>query len=82
VLVPSTDLRLFRREDGIGQGYLYGLGLGIELPLVRAADGTPAATLIPSVKGRLGNLMMAEDASTRVTGAELGIPIRFGGAAL
>lgn len=81
VLVPSTDLRLFRREDGIGQGYLYGLGLGIELPLVRAADGTPAATLIPSVKGRLGNLMMAEDASTRVTGAELGLTLRFGGAA-
>jgi hypothetical protein len=81
VLVPSTDLRLFRREDGIGQGYLFGLGLGLELPLARAADGTPAVTLIPSLKGRLGNLMMAEDASTGVTGAELGLTLRFGGEA-
>jgi hypothetical protein len=81
VLVPTADLRLFRREDGIGQGYLYGLGLGIEFPLARAADGTPAATLIPSVKGRLGNLKMAEDASTGVTGAEVGLTLRFGGAA-
>jgi hypothetical protein len=81
VLVPTTDLRLFRREDGIGQGYLYGLGLGVEFPLARAADGTPAATLIPSVKGRLGNLKMAEDASSGVTGAEIGLTLRFGGAA-
>jgi hypothetical protein len=79
VLVPSTDLRLFRREDGIGQGYLFGLGLGVELPLAHSASGAPVATLIPSLKGRLGNLMMADDASTGVTGAELGLTLRFGG---
>lgn len=68
---PSADLRLYRRSDGIGQGYLAGVGASLEWP----AGG---ATLIPSARIRLGSIDAREGSSSGVTGFEGALTVRFG----
>ncbi len=68
---PSADLRLYRRSDGIGQGYLAGVGASLEWP----AGG---ATLIPSARVRLGSIDAREGSSSGVTGFEGALTVRFG----
>lgn len=71
VFTPSVDLRIFRRSDGVGQGYVAGVGGAFEL-----AAGT--ATLIPSARVRLGSVELNAQESSRVTGMEAGLMVRFG----
>lgn len=71
VLTPSADLRVYRRSDGIGQGYIGGAGMAMEWP----AGG---ATLIPSARVRFGSIDVREGSSSGVTGFEGGMTIRFG----
>jgi hypothetical protein len=70
-LVPSVDGRLFRRQDGVGQGYLGGLGASLELPL-------GAALLVPSIRGHLGSVVVREGRESRLTGVDLGLALRLG----
>jgi hypothetical protein len=70
VLVPNADMRLFRSADGIGQGYITGLGLGTEL---RAAG----LLVTPSVRGRIGNVLVREGSESGVTGFEVGVTARM-----
>jgi hypothetical protein len=67
--MPSVDARIFRSDDGVGQGYLSGLGASAEIPLA-------AAVLIPSVRARFGTLVMLEDEESGISGFELGLTIR------
>ena len=72
VLTPSVDLRLLRRTDGVGQGYVGGIGAGYELPM---QGGT---TLIPSARIRRGSVEVREGLESAVTGYEAGLTVRFG----
>jgi hypothetical protein len=66
-LLPSTDLRVFRRADGEGQGYLFGLGTSIEM-----------GPFIPTVRGRFGNLVVNDQLRTNLYGGEVGLALRVG----
>lgn len=70
-LVPRLDVRMFRSEDGFGQGYVGGLGLGLELE-----SGT--TTFIPTLTGRYGSIEVVEGAESTFTGFEAGVTLRFG----
>jgi hypothetical protein len=67
--VPGVDVRLFRREDGIGQGHLTSVGAAFEIP----AGGV---VVIPTLRGRFGQALLWEGAETSVRGAELGLGLR------
>lgn len=69
---PRTDLRLFRSEDGVGQGIQVGAGGSAEIPV-----GT-TVTLVPVLMGRFGNVEVAEGIESGFVGAEVGLSIRFG----
>lgn len=68
---PSGDLRVLRRDDAVDQGYTADLGGSLEFP----AGGV---TLIPSLRGRFGNVVLLEDVESSFTGFELGFALRFG----
>lgn len=72
VLTPSVDLRLLRRTDGVGQGYVGGIGAGYEFPL---QGGT---TLIPTARIRRGTVEIRDGLESAVTGYEAGLTVRFG----
>lgn len=74
LLLPGADLRIFRSADGVGQGYVIGLGGSVELPL-----GTGGLLLVPNVRGRLGKLLVREGSESGFTGFEIGAGLRWGG---
>lgn len=71
VLTPTAELRLVRRSDGLGQGYIGGIGTGLEFT-------TGVATLIPSFKVRVGNTQLLEGSDSGISGFEGGLTVRFG----
>lgn len=71
-LVPDLDVRLFRREDGVGQGVYAGAGAALEWPV-------GSAVLVPALKARLGSLDVSGSDSTLFYGAEARLAIRWGG---
>lgn len=73
VLQPSVDVRIVRRENGRDQGY--GIGFGTTLELGRSGG----VTVIPLVRGRVGNVLVREDVETSFTGLDAGLILRFGG---
>ncbi len=75
VLVPGLDFRLLRRGDGTGQGYIGAVGVAAELP---AGEG--GTRIVPSARLRLGKLLVAEGLDSGVTGFEVGLAVRLGGA--
>lgn len=75
VLAPAVDLRLLRQRDGVGQGFVTGVGASAELPL-----GQGGATLLPTARVRFGNLTVQSGVESTITGFELGAALRFGGA--
>jgi hypothetical protein len=74
VLQPRLEARLFRREDGVEQGYDVGAGIDAEIPV----GGT---LWVPSVRAHLGNLEVVEGIETGFSGLEFGLALRFGGGA-
>ena len=70
-LTPRVDVRVFRSEDGVGQGYVAGVGAAYE---VRAGS----VTLAPSVTGRIGQVTVREGQESGITGFEAGLTLRFG----
>jgi hypothetical protein len=75
VLTPGVDLRVFRSEDGLGQGYAAGLGSSAEFRI--GSD----ATLAPSVRARIGNLVLSDGVESGLLGIDVGLGVRFGRAA-
>lgn len=71
VIAPSVDLRLHRSEDGLGQGYLVGLGASLDSAMI----GT---VFTQTLRVRAGNLVMREGLETRLLGVELGLSARLG----
>lgn len=72
ILQPRLEGRLFRREDGIEQGYDVGVGIDAEIPVGRT-------TWVPSVRAHLGNMEVRDGVETGFSGLELGLALRFGG---
>jgi hypothetical protein len=70
--LPSTDLRVFRSGDGLGQGYALGLGAALEI-------GAGNSIVLPSVRARLGKVVVNDRTSSAFVGAEIGLTMRFGG---
>lgn len=67
---PRVDGRLFRTEDGRGQGYVAGVGVSMDVPRDRI-------TWMPSVTARFGNLEAVEGRESSFTGFEIGVRARF-----
>lgn len=74
VAVPRVEGRLFRRDDGIDQGWDLGLGADLEI------DGG-GALWVPTLRGHIGNLEVREGVTTGFFGVEVGLSLRFGGGA-
>jgi hypothetical protein len=72
VLMPSVDMRLFRSDDGLGQGSLLGLGAVLEWPMGEL-------TLVPTLRGRLGEAVVRADRESFLTGLDVGLGIRYAG---
>jgi hypothetical protein len=70
-LVPSADGRVFRRRDGVGQGWLGGIGASLEWPV-------GGALLVPSARAHFGSVVVREDERSGVTGVDLGLSLRLG----
>ncbi|MGH7468250.1 MAG: hypothetical protein ACRENP_09715 [Longimicrobiales bacterium] len=70
-LRPRVDLRVLRREDGVGQGYTASLGADFEWPI-----GT--LVVIPTARARVGNVLLREAAESAFTGFDIGLGLRFG----
>jgi len=70
VFTPSTEGRVFRSEDGTGQGWYAGAGAGFEFPVGRLV-------VAPTLRGRFGNVVAAEDAETSLTGGEVSLMLRM-----
>lgn len=68
---PRIDVRLFRSEDGVGQGYVAGLGAAYE---VRSGS----VTFAPSLTARMGQVTVREGLESGITGFEAGLTLRFG----
>lgn len=69
-LIPAADLRIFRREDGVGQGHLATVGASAEWP-------AGPVLLLPTLRGRFGKALLWDGAESSVRGAELGVGIRY-----
>lgn len=67
---PRADLRVFRSEDGVGQGYVAGVGGSVELA------GDPV-TWVPTVTARFGSVEVTEGSESTFTGLEVGVSARF-----
>jgi hypothetical protein len=72
VLMPSADVRLFRSDDGLGQGSLLGLGAALEWP-------TGQVTLVPTLRARFGEVVVRTDRESLLTGLDVGLGVRYGG---
>ena len=72
IVQPRLEARLFRRDDGVEQGYDLGIGLDVEVPV-------GAAVMVPSLRVHTGNLEVRESIETAFTGLEFGLALRFGG---
>jgi hypothetical protein len=68
-LTPSVEGRVFRSEDGQGQGWYVGLGSSMEAPMGRFV-------LVPALRGRLGNVVVAEGVESGLSGGEASLTVR------
>lgn len=71
VVLPSADLRLLRRADGVGQGYVGGAGTMLEVPV-------GSLTVVPTLRARFGRVLVRQDEESGFTGVDAGITVRFG----
>ncbi|MGH7460531.1 MAG: hypothetical protein ACREMA_05830, partial [Longimicrobiales bacterium] len=65
--LPSADVRVFRRADGVGQGYVFSAGSAFEF-----------GSVVPTIKARVGNLIVNDQTETSFFGGEVGLALRFG----
>ncbi len=67
--VPTVEFRIHRTADGVGQGWLPGAGLGVEIP-------TGGWVVVPTVRGRYGRILVREGSESAISGLELSITAR------
>ena len=74
VLLPSADLRVLRRADGLDQGTLGSVGATAEF-----RPGGGRVVLLPGLRARLGRVLASAGTSSGFTGFEVSFGARFGG---
>lgn len=72
--LPRVEGRMFRRDDGIEQGWDLGVGLDLEVDV-------GGSVWVPTAKAHFGDLEVREGVTTGFTGFEVGLSLRFGGGA-
>jgi hypothetical protein len=72
VMVPDLELRVHRRDDGVGQGFLGSLGVALEV-----AAG--ALQVEPRLRLHGGSVLVREGVRSGVLGGELGVNLRSRG---
>ena len=72
VVTPSADIRFYRNDAGLAQGYVGGAGIGLEIPAGRV-------TFIPAARGRYGHVDVRTGSSSGFTGADVSLSVRVGG---
>lgn len=70
-LMPSADLRVHRREDGLGQGVTASLGARADWP-------TGSVIVRPSARVHFGSVELTPNASSGFWGLEVGAGVVFG----
>ena len=75
-LFPEGEARMFRAEDGIGQGFLTSAGFGFDLTLAGGRRGT-RIVLSPSGRFHVGDITVDETSDSRVTGWTAGVTLRL-----
>jgi hypothetical protein len=70
VVQPMADLRVHGGDEGAGSGYTLGLSGSLELPVGRAM-------LVPTLRGRFGNVELSSGLDSGFTGGEVGLAVRF-----
>jgi hypothetical protein len=68
-LLPSVDSRIFRSEDGVGQGWLGGAGMAVEV-------SAGPFTLVPSARGRYGSIVVRQGRESGISGVDLALTAR------
>jgi hypothetical protein len=71
VFMPSADGRLFRAEDGIGQGHLGGLAATLEV-------SAGAVRIAPLVRVQFGSVLVRQGMESGLTGMDMGITVNLG----
>jgi hypothetical protein len=74
--LPEVELRAFRSDDGVGQGWLAGAGAGLELRLAGRRSGAQVL-LAPSARVRAGHVVVSEGSESGLAGWEAGVTLRF-----
>lgn len=69
-LLPQLDGRLFRRENGEGQGYVGGVGMGYDIRM-------GSARVTPLVRGRVGRVVVRDGQESGLFGLETALTVRF-----
>jgi hypothetical protein len=68
---PRVDLRVLSRQDGVGQGYTLSGGADVEF-------STGYFIVVPTLRARMGNLILTDVAESGFVGCDVGRAIRFG----
>ncbi len=76
--LPDGEIRVFRSQDGVGQGWVAGAGGALELRVAGRRFGR-RLVLAPSGRVRIGHVIAREGAETDLTGWEAGLIVRIGG---
>lgn len=78
VLVPEAEARVFRSADGVGQGWVSGVGAALDLRLAGRRFGR-RVVLSPAARGRVGHVVVREGAESGLTGWEASLTLRVEG---
>jgi len=71
VLLPAVDVRAFRSDDGVGQGWVGTAGASAEWPV-------GGVVVVPTLRARVGHVTVRRGQESGITGAELGLALRVG----
>jgi len=71
VLLPAVDVRAFRSDDGVGQGWVGTAGASAEWQV-------GGVVVVPTLRGRVGHVTVRQGRESGITGAEVGLALRLG----
>jgi hypothetical protein len=75
IFLPEAQMRVFRTEDGVSQGWMVTVGTGLELRVAGRSLGR-RMVLAPSLRFRYGDVTVREEATSSILGWELGVALR------
>ena len=73
-LLPDIDVRVFRSEDGVGQGWVTSAGASLDLHIAGRRFGR-RLMLSPTARYRFGHVVVREGSESDLTGWEAGVTL-------